>query len=373
MERRKFISTAGLAGIFATGIAPAVQAGQAIRWRLASSFPKILDIPTDGAQLFARKVKEMSGGKIEISVYAANEVMPSREVLDGVQHGVVECAHTLPHYFIGKDETFALDCTIPFGLNARQMSAWMNHGNGLALLREFYDDFDIVNFPLGNTGAQMGAWYRKPVRSPADFKGLKMRIGGLAGKVLERLGGVPHRLSGGEIYKALERGTIDAAAWIGPYDDQKIGLHRIAKYYGCPAWWGSSAQMSLYINQRAYESLTNENKTLIEAAAALAHIDIQAQYDARNPAALRELMATGAQLMTFPKPVLDAADKAATDLYAEIANKNPAWKKIYASYAPFLKEQAWGAGYTNLSFETYMHQQVLAQEKQKKSAPAGRR
>lgn len=377
MDRRQFIGTAGLAGILAAGIAPAVQANQALRWRLASSFPKTLDITHGSALVFARAVKEMSGGKIDISVHAADELMPAFGVLEGVQRGVVECGHTAPNYYIGKDETFALDCAIPFGLNARQMTAWMRHGNGLNLLREFYKSFGIVNFPLGNTGAQMGGWYRKPIRALADIKGLKMRVSGLGGVVFERIGGVPANIPGSEIYKALERGSISAAEWIGPYDDLRLGLHKVTKYYGYPGWWEGSTQFSLYVNQRAFDALTAESKAIIEAAAAVAHLDMQAQYDAKNPAALKELVATGTRLMPLPRPVLDAAYKATQELYTELSGRNPHWKRVYASYAAFLKEQGWIWGHAEMSFNNYMHQQALAQQKlqlkPKKSAPAGRR
>jgi len=376
MERRKFIGSAGLAGILATGLAPAAHANQAIRWRLVSSFPKSLDITHGGALVFAREVKEMSGGKIDISVHAAEDLMPAFSVLDGVQRGVVECAHTASHYFIAKDESFALDCAVPFGLNARQMNAWMRHGNGLALLREFFKGYGIVNFPLGNTGAQMGGWYRKPVRSLADIKGQKMRIAHLGGVVLQRIGGVPVSLPGGDIYKALERGEIAAAEWIGPHDDLKLGLHKLCKYYAYPSWWEGSTQLSLYVNQRAYESLTAENKAIIETAAAASHLDMQAQYDARNPAALKDLVATGTQLMPLPRTVLDAAYQAAQDLYAELAGRNPNWRKIHGSYAAFLKDQAWAWGHAEMGFDGYMHRRALQQSKPapaKKSPLAPRR
>ena len=200
MERRDFIKHAGIAGILAAGVAPAAHAqGATIRWRLASSFPKALDTIFGAADVFAKKVNEASGGKFEISVHAGGELMPPFGVVDGVQQGTVECAHTAPYYFFGKDETFAIDCAIPFGLNSRQMTAWMYEGNGMKLFREFYKNYNIVNFPMGNTGAQMGGWYRKEIKSLADIKGLKMRIGGFGGKVLSAIGGVPQNIPGGEI------------------------------------------------------------------------------------------------------------------------------------------------------------------------------
>ena len=238
MERRSFLRHAGLTGVLAAGAAPAVVHAQAnIRWRLASSFPKSLDTIFGAAEVFAKKVGEMSGGKFQISVHAGGELMPPFGVVDGVQNGTVELAHTAPYYFFGKDETFAIGCAIPFGLNSRQMTAWMYEGNGLKLMREFYGQYNIVNFPMGNTGAQMGGWYRKEIKTLADMKGLKFRIGGFAGKVVERLGSVPQNIPGGEIYQALEKGTIDAAEWVGPYDDQKLGFNKVAPFYHYPGWW----------------------------------------------------------------------------------------------------------------------------------------
>jgi TRAP-type mannitol/chloroaromatic compound transport system substrate-binding protein len=380
MERRKFIGAAGLAGILATGMAPAVQAGQAIRWRLASRFPKVQDIPHGGIQTLIRMVKEISGGKFEISLLEADEQTASAGVLDSVMNGNVECGHTSATHYVGKDPAFALDCAIPFGLNSRQMTAWMQQGNGLTLLREFYSELGIINFPMGNTGAQMGGWYRKPVKSLADIKGLRMRISGLGGRVFERIGGRSSNLPSGEIMRAFERGTIDAAEWVGPYDDHKLGLHKVCKNYAYPGWGEGGSQFSLYVNHRAYEALTEENQAILEAATAVAHLDIQAQYDARNPLAMKELLAGKVSLMALPPAVLDAAYKAAQDLYAELSGKSPHWKKIYGSYAAFLRNQSWHWGYGELGFGNYMHERqkkTIAEEQRelsrKKSAPPRRR
>lgn len=372
MERRRFIGTAGLAGIFAAGMAPAVQAGQSIRWRLASRFPKVQDIPHGGIGSFIQSVREMSGGRFEIFLKTADEVTASGGVLDSVMNGHVECGHTSASYYIAKDEAYALDSAIPFGLNSRQMTAWLQYGNGLTLLREFYQEHGIVNFPMGNTGAQMGGWYRKPVHSLADIKGLKMRIAGLGGQVFERIGGKPVNLFSGEIHRAFQRNAIDAAEWVGPYDDLKLGIHRICKHYGYPGWWEGSAQFSLYVNHRAYDTLSSENQAILEAATAQAHLDIQAQYDAKNPPALKELLSAGTRLMPLPKTVMDAAYKAAQGLYAELSGKNPHWRKIYASLAAFQRQQAWNWGYAEQGFNSYLHEQqklALAEEQRKQAAP----
>jgi len=346
--------------VLAAGAAPAVVHAQAnIRWRLASSFPKSLDTIYGAAEVMAKQVSDMTGGKFQISVHAGGELMPPFGVVDGVQNGTVEMAHTAPYYFFGKDPTFAMDCAIPFGLNSRQMTAWMYEGNGMKLFREFYAGYNIHNFPMGNTGAQMGGWYRKEIKSLADIKGLKMRIGGFGGKVLERIGGVPQNIPGGEIYQALEKGTIDASEWVGPYDDQKLGLNKVAPNYYYPGWWEGGPQLSLYINTKAFAGLSAEYKAIVENAAAHAHTVMQARYDARNPAALKQLVGAGTKLFRFPKDVMDGAFKAAMEVYGELSGSNPAWKKIYADYNDFRRDQNLMFRFAEAGFDDFMQQQKL--------------
>ncbi len=359
MERRLFVGGAGMAGILAAGVAPAVHAQAAIRWRLTSSFPKALDTLFGVNDVFAAKVKAMSGGKFEITTHAPGELVPAFGTVDALQNGTVEAANTAPYYYFGKDETFALGCAIPFGLNSRQMTAWMYEGNGLKLMREFYAGYNIINFPMGNTGAQMGGWFRKEIKSLADFKGLKFRCGGFAGKVVERIGGVPQNIPGGEIYQALEKGTIDAAEWVGPYDDQKLGFQKVAKNYAYPGWWEGGPQLDLHINTKAWEALSAENKAIVECAAAFAHVDMQAKYDGRNAAALKTLVAGGAKLFPFPKDLMDAAFKQAMELYSEISAKNPKWKKVYDDYSAFRKEANLWFRFTEARFDSYMQSAKL--------------
>ena len=360
MERRSFVQGAGLAGVLAAGVAPAIVHAQAnIRWRLASSFPKSLDTIFGGAEIFAKKVADMSGGKFQISTHAAGEIVPALGVVDAVQGGTVEVAHTAPYYFFGKDETFALGCAIPFGLNSRQMTAWVYEGNGLKLMREFYKAYNIISFPGGNTGAQMGGWYRKEIKSAADIKGLKMRIGGFAGKVLERLGGVPQNIPGGEIYPALEKGTIDAVEWVGPYDDQKLGFNKVAPNYYYPGWWEGGPQLDLMVGIKAYDALSAEYKAIIECAAAYAHVDMQAKYDARNPGALKQLVGSGTKLFRFPKDVMELAFKEAMALYSELSAKNPNWKKVYDDYSKFRADQNLWFRFAEASFDDFMQAQKL--------------
>ncbi len=376
MDRRSIIAATGVAGVAgllaacgkkeeapapvaSAPAAPAVVTGETIRWRLASSFPKALDTIYGAAEVFAQKVSDMTGGKFSISVHPGGELMPAFGVVDGVQQGTVEAAHTAPYYFHGKNETFAIGTAIPFGLNSRQLTAWYYDGNGMTLFREFYDQFNIVNFPGGNTGAQMGGWYRKEIKSPADINGLKMRLGGFAGRVLTRMGGVPQNIPGGEIYQALEKGTIDATEWVGPYDDEKLGFQKVAQNYYYPGWWEGGAQLDFYINKAAFNALSKEYQAIVEAAASHAHTSMQARYDARNPAALKRLVAGGAKLQAFPKSVMDLAFKESMALYGELNDTNPEWKKIYADYSAFRKDQNLWFRFTEATFDRYMQSAQL--------------
>jgi len=355
MERRSFVRGAGIAGVLAAGTAPAiVHAQEQLRWRLASSFPKALDTIYGGAEVFAAKVKEMSGGKFEITVHAGGELMPPFGVVDGVSQGTVEMCHTVPYYFFGKDPTFAIGAAIPFGLNSRQMTAWMYQGNGMKLMREFYDTYNMVNLPGGNTGAQMGGWFRKEIKSLADMKGLKFRVGGFAGKIVERLGGVPQNIPGGEIYQSLEKGTIDAAEWIGPYDDLKLGFYKVAPFYLYPGWWEGGPEIEFFINKKAYNGLTPEYKAIFDAASAYAHVDMQAKYDALNPGALKQLVANKTKLIAYPKSVMDAAFKESMAVYDELNASNPAWKKVYTDYAAFRRDANLWFRFTEARFDSYM-------------------
>jgi TRAP-type mannitol/chloroaromatic compound transport system substrate-binding protein len=358
MDRRSVIKNAGIAGILAAGVAPAVRAQAALRWRLTSSFPKALDTLFGVNDVFAARVKDMTGGKFEITTHAPGELVPAFGTIDAVKDGTVEMANTAPYYYFGKDETFALGCAIPFGLNSRQMTAWMYEGNGMKLMRDFYRNYNIVNFPMGNTGTQMGGWFRKEIKSLKDFKGVKFRVGGFAGKVVERIGGVPQNIPGGEIYQALEKGTIDAAEWVGPYDDLKLGFYKVAKNYAYPGWWEGGPQLDLHVNTKAYDSLSPEYKAIIANAAAYAHTDMQARYDARNAAALKQLVAGGAKLFPFSKDLMDAAFKESMALYSEVSAKNPNWKKVYDDYSSFRKESNNWFRVADARFDNYMQSRL---------------
>ena len=355
MDRRSILTTTGgLAGVLAAGMAPAVHAQTALRWRLASSFPKALDTMYGGAEVFAQKVKQMSGGKFDVTVHPAGELMPALGVLDGVQNGTVEVCHTASWYFYGKNDAFAIGTNVPFGMNTRQMTGWMLDGNGMKLMREFYAKYNIVNFPGGNTCAQMGGWFRKEIKSAADFKGLKFRLGGFTGRILERMGVVPQNIPGGDVYAALEKGTIDAAEWIGPYDDQKLGFQKVAPNYYYPGFWEGTAQVDFFINQKAFDTLSAENKAIVENAALAAHQIMIARYDSRNPVALKQLVAGGARLKPFPQDLLTTAHKHAMALYEELSDTNPDWKKIYGDYAKYAADAHLWFRVNETPFDRYM-------------------
>ncbi len=365
MERRSFLKNAG-AGVAAgaTLITPAMAADlPTIKWPLASAFPKSLDTIYGGAEVMAKKVAEMTGGKFQIQVFAAGEIVPTPAVIDAVKDGTVEMGHATSYYYIGKDPTFALDCATPFGLNARQMMAWTLHGGGLELLREFFATYSIVNIPCGNTGAQMGGWFRKEIKTVKDLEGLKFRIGGFAGQVLTKLGVVPQQIPGGDIYPALEKGTIDAAEFVGPYDDQKLGFNKVAKFYYYPGWWEGGPQLSAYVNTKSWASLPKEYQAVLEAAGFYAHTDMLAKYDAKNPAALKQLVGTGTQLRPFPNEVMAACYKAAMEVYAETSAKNPAFKKIYDSQKKFLDDELQWFAVAENRFDNFMQAARAASRK----------
>jgi TRAP-type mannitol/chloroaromatic compound transport system substrate-binding protein len=341
VERRSFLKQAG-AGVAAgaTLATPALAADlPTIKWRCASAFPKSLDTIYGGAEVMAKKVAEMTGGKFQIQVFSAGEIVPGPAVADAVKDATVEMGHATSYYFVGKDPTFALDTAIPFGLNYRQMTAWMYHGGGLELIREFLATYNIYSIPCGNTGAQMGGWFRKEIKTVKDLEGLKFRVGGFAGQVLAKLGVVPQQIPGGDIYPALEKGTIDAAEFVGPYDDQKLGFNKVAKFYYYPGWWEGGPQISTYINTKKWAELPKEYQAIVEAACSHAHVDMMAKYDAKNPVALKQLVGSGTQLRPFPNEVMAACYKASQELYAETSAKNPAFKKIYDSMKKFQEEQ----------------------------------
>jgi TRAP-type mannitol/chloroaromatic compound transport system substrate-binding protein len=355
MQRRQFVKAAGL-GLAAGAIAsPAVaQSMPETKWRCTSSFPKSLDTIFGASEMFAKAVAEATDNKFQIQLFAAGEVVPGLQAADAVTNGTVEMSHTASYYYVGKDPTFAFGAAVPFGLNSRMQNAWAYFGGGMELMNEFYAKYNIYALPCGNTGSQMGGWFRKEIKEPGDFNGLKFRIGGYAGRVLQKLGCVPQQLAGGDIYPALERGTIDAAEWVGPYDDEKLGFHKVAPYYYYPGWWEGGAMLHNFINIEKWNQLTPTYKSIMRTASDMANVWMQAKYDAVNPAALKRLVAAGAQLRPFPPAVLDACLKASLDLYGEVSATNPAFKKVWDSMLPFRNDQYLWWQVAEYSFDTYL-------------------
>ena len=347
LDRRAFLSRATVGGVAAaagaTLAAPAIaQEMPEVKWRLASSFPKSLDTIYGGAEVLSKYLSEATGGKFQIQVFAAGEIVPGLQAADAVSEGTVEACHTVGYYSWGKDPTFALGSAVPFALSARAMNAWQYHGGGIDLYNEFLAGHNIFGLPGGNTGAQMGGWFRKEVNTVEDMKGLKIRVGGFAGKVMERLGAVPQQIAGGDIYPALEKSTIDASEWVGPYDDQKLGFYKVAPYYYYPGWWEGSPIVSTYINLQKWNELPKEYQAVVRAACADTNLEMTSRYDAKNPVAMKQLIASGTQLRPFPKEIMEACYKASMAYYAEICAKNPEFKKIYEDYKKFMDEQnAW--------------------------------
>jgi TRAP-type mannitol/chloroaromatic compound transport system substrate-binding protein len=258
------------------------------------------------------------------------------------------------YYYVGKDPAFAVFADIPFGLNARQKAAWLNHGGGNELVNEYLGKFNVHAIPSGNTGTQMGGWFRKEIKSIADVQGLKFRIAGIAGQVFQRLGAVPQQIAGGDIYPALERGTIDAAEWVGPYDDEKLGFVKVAPYYYYPGWWEGGPMLHFMFNSAKWNELPKNYKAIATAAAAYANVDMQSKYDARNPAALRRLVAAGAQLRPFSQEVMEACLKSANELYDELAGKNADFKKVYEAFRAFRGDQYVWWQVAEYNFDNFM-------------------
>ena len=370
MDRRSFITKGALAGAGAaaasTLAAPAIaQQNSKITWRLTSSFPKSLDTIFGGAQDIASHVSAATDGNFNIQIFAAGEIVPGLQAADAVSSGTVEMCHTCSYYYVGKDPTFAIGTAIPFGLNARLTNSWFYEGNGNTLLNEFYAKHNLYGMISGNTGVQMGGWFRKEINTIDDFKGVKMRIAGIAGRVLEKLGAVPQQIAGGDIYPALEKGTIDAAEWIGPYDDEKLGFQRVAPYYYYPGWWEGALNLSFYVGKAKWEELPQQYKDALESACRDSTIETMAKYDVQNPQALRRLVAAGTQLRPFPRDVMQACYKAAFELYDETAAKNPVFKKVYDHWHAFRDSQYQWFRVAESSFDNFGYF-MQAQEQQRR-------
>jgi TRAP-type mannitol/chloroaromatic compound transport system substrate-binding protein len=355
MKRRQFLTAASI-GLAATAVAkPAIaQTNPVIKWRLTSSFPKSLDTLYGAMETIAKMVSEATDNQFQIQTFAAGEIVPGLNAMDAVSSGTVEGCHTATYYYFGKDPTWALFCAVPFGLNTRQQNAWFYDGDGMKLMNEFGKKFNVYSLAAGNTGCQMGGWFRKEIKELADFNGLKFRIGGFAGLTIQKLGGVPQQIAGGDIYPALERGTIDAAEWVGPYDDEKLGFSKVAKYYYYPGWWEGSTANHLMINLAKWNELPKHYQSILAGAAAYANTEELAKYDARNPGALRKLIAGGTELRAFSQPIMEACLKASNEVNAETAASNADFKKVLESMQAFRNEEYFWWQVAEYSYDTFM-------------------
>jgi TRAP-type mannitol/chloroaromatic compound transport system substrate-binding protein len=358
MQRRQFLKGTGIGLAAASVAAPAIaQSAPTVRWRLATTFPKSLDTLYGACEMFSKLLADVSDQKFLVQVFGPGEVVPAFQVFDAVSAGTVEMGNTASYYYIGKDLSFAFGTAVPFGLNTRQMNAWLTYGGGLDLLNELYKTYSVYGVPFGNTTAQMGGWFRKEIKTVDDLKGLKFRVGGVAGQVLSRLGAVPQQLPPADIYPALEKGAIDAAEWIGPYDDEKLGFVKIAPYYYYPGWWEGCANGFLYINSAKWAELPKTYQQMVTTVAGHVAGDLIAKYDSRNPPSIKRLVAAGAQLRPFSLDILDACYKASQELFTEVAAKNATFKKLYDSTTAFRNDQYAWHQICEMTYDAYMIRQ----------------
>ncbi|MDE1936792.1 TRAP transporter substrate-binding protein [Bradyrhizobium sp.] len=356
MKRRDFIKVTGMGVAGAASLAaPAIaQSMPELKWRMPTSWPKSLDTLYGAAEMMARMVGEATDNKFQIQTFAAGEIVPGLQVLDAVQNGTVEIGHTASYYYFGKDPTFTFGSSVPFGPNMRINQAWYMLGGGKEILNEFYKKYNVTSLVAGNTGCQMGGWFRKEVKTVDDLKGMKFRIGGFAGRVMQKLGCVPQQLAGGDIYPALEKGTIDAAEWVGPYDDEKLGFYKVAPHYYYPGWWEGGPMLIAFVNLDKWNALPKYYQSVLEQAGHYANNWMMAKYDQANPPALRRLLAGGAKLHAFSPEIMEASHKAAKELHSEVAASNADFKKVYESLTSFSNTDYSWFQVAELSYDYFM-------------------
>ncbi len=356
MKRREFLKVTGI-GVAASAAvaAPAIaQSMPEVKWRLTASWPKSLDTLYGGCEYFAKRVAEITDNRFQIQVFAAGEIVPGLQVLDAVQNGTVEIGNTALYYYWGKDPAFTFGTALPFGLNARQKNSWLRFGGGEDLLNELLKNYNCIGVHSGNTGAQMGGWFRKEINSLNDLSGLKFRVGGFGGTMLAKLGVVPQQLAAPDIYPALEKGTLDAAEWVGPYDDEKLGFYKVARYYYYPGWWEGCGNVHNIMNLAKWNQLPKHYQNAVLTASGDAWSQVLGRYDALNPAALKRLLSGGAQLRVFPQDVMEACYKAANDIYADLVKTNPMFKKLYESLVTFRSDSYLWQQVAEGAFDNFM-------------------
>lgn len=357
MTSRRNLLVGGTAAAGSVIAAPAIaQNNPALTWRMPMFVPRTVDSVVEAANDFARRVADSTDGKFQIQRFSVGEIVPGGPaLLDAAEAGTVECAFTLSYYSFGKDPAYAFGATLPFGFNTRGQAAWLFKGGGLALLNEFFNARGTHGLPVGNSTAQMGGFFRKEINTVEDLKGLKMRIPGLGGSVMAKLGVVPQQLPPGDIYPALERGTIDAAEWAGPYDDFKFGLHKVAPYYYAPGWWEPQATIMVFVNKGKWDELPKHYKAILEAAATATWTGHVAHYDTINSGGLRQLAAAGAKIRFFSQAILDAAYDASFKTFEELRARSPDFAKIYPHWKKFLEENELYARVGEASYDNYIY------------------
>ena len=354
LKRREFLTAAGIGLAGSAVAAPAIaQSAPEVKWRLTASWPKSLDTLYGGCEYFAKRVAEITDNKFQIQVFAAGEIVPGLQVLDAVQNGSVEMGNTALYYYWGKNPAFTYGTALPFGLNARQMNSWIRFGGGQELLNELLATYNCIGFAAANTGAQMGGWFRKEIKSLADLTGLKFRIGGFGGSIIQRVGVVPQQLAAPDIYPALEKGTLDAAEWVGPYDDEKLGFAKVAKFYYYPGWWEGGAEGHMLINMAQWQALPKNYQAVLAAAAKQAGNWVTGKYDTVNPPALKRLVASGAQLKPFSPEIMEACYKAANEIYADTSAKNPLFKKLLDSMTAYRTDSYTWLQVADMTFDAF--------------------
>jgi TRAP-type mannitol/chloroaromatic compound transport system substrate-binding protein len=309
-----------------------------IRWRMATSWDKTLDIAFGSAKTLCQRVSQMTSGKFTITPYAAGELASGLEVMDAIKAGTVECGHTTSQYYVNKNPALAFAASMPFGLNPHQQNSWLYHGGGLELIQKLYSDFGMINFPAGNTSIQMGGWFTKKINNIHDLQGLRMRISGLGGEVMQRLGVDVQILLGEQIVDALVRGELDAAEWVGPYEDEQLGLHKIAPYYYYPGWWEPGTTREVQVSLKQWQRLPKDYQAIFRAAATEANMRLLAQYDAVNGSALKRLVLGGTKLEAYSEEILKAAHRATFDWYEEQSQANSQFRDIYQQWLSFRRE-----------------------------------
>ena len=338
-NRRKFFKSLGLLSATALvgGLHPKNSLAKTkIKWKMVTSWPKNFPGLGAGAETLARYINKLSGGSLEVKVFGANELVPPLGVFDFVSSGGAEMGHSGAYYWKGKTEAAQFFSSVPFGMTAQEMNSWLYYGDGIKLWEEVYENFNLIPRPAGNTGVQMGGWFNKEINTTNDLKGLKMRIPGLGGEVLARAGGTPFTLAGAEIFTSLQTGVIDATEWVGPYNDRAFGLHKAAKYYYYPGWHEPGPSLECIINKDAYNSLSDQHKSIIDIACKAANVDMISDYMAKNYQALEFFKKEKVQIKQFPAEVLSKLNKISDDILFELSQKNNLSKKVYDSYVNFL-------------------------------------